>query len=302
MGTDLRRDLPFSINGDKFLIEVQTQHDKTMIFRLVEYKLHGMIQDLSKINWDNSTEMIIKLPQEVLIQLDKSSKTPNEYVVKYQLNDQEITQKIPIIKLWEHDVKSLAQDSKALLLPFLLNKYKHSFRQNPSDGNLGLKFVQEIKDIAHEINVLYNEGKLSEKLAVEMVLARESMVIGLKNQYIAGDNPVREELETMLNVMEEPFVSGVDKLIEQGKQMMQPTIDRLQDAIVKEKMARLDEISKLQDTMQQKETAMKQKETAMQKKLQQEQQARQKEQQAHEKEIAELKQQLAQAIKKGKYH
>ncbi|MCL2014984.1 MAG: hypothetical protein FWG68_01905 [Defluviitaleaceae bacterium] len=115
-----------------------------------------------------------------------------------------------------------------------------------------------------------------------MQQAHKAMILGIKNEYIAKDNPAREELENMLNVSQEPFVSAWDQAIEQGKDMMRPTIEAMQQAMQK-------------------------KQQAMQKKLQKEQRARQKEQQARQKEqqemqtmqaeIDRLKAQLAQAKK-----
>ncbi|MCL2015861.1 MAG: hypothetical protein FWG68_06390, partial [Defluviitaleaceae bacterium] len=278
-----------SINGDKFLLEVQTQHDKTILFRLVEYKLHGLLQSLANKNLDNQHEITIHLPQEILIQVEKST-APAEYTVKYVANNQEIIQKIPVIKLWEQDVQSLASGGKALLLPFLLNKFKQEFAKKPSDEQIGRRFIDEIKTIAAKIYQLFQEEKISGKAAAQMQQAHKAMILGIKNEYIAKDNPAREELENMLNVSQEPFISAWDQAIEQGKDMMRPTIEAMQQAMQKK-------LQKEQQTMQkklQKEQQARQKEQqAMQEKLQKEQQTMQ----TMQAEIARLKAQLAQTQK-----
>ncbi|MCL1999726.1 MAG: hypothetical protein FWG65_13285 [Turicibacter sp.] len=279
METDLRRDLPLSINGDKFLFEAQTTHDEIMLLRLVKYELHGVLQDLANKNMVNQHEVTIPLPQAILIQIDKSDQIPNEYVVKYVLGKEELVQKIPVIKLWEETVQTLSKDGKALLLPFLLNKFKHGFAKNPSDGQLGMEFVEEIKNIDSVIERLLADRKISQKIVIGTDLALKAMIMGLKNEYIAQDNPVREEIEKMLNVSREPYVSAWDQAVEQGRESLKPTIANFKK-----------NIQTLQSNNQ-----------TLQSKLQTEQQARQKEQQARlelEKQLKDLQAQLAKAQKK----
>ncbi|MCL1999124.1 MAG: hypothetical protein FWG65_10200 [Turicibacter sp.] len=72
METDLARDLSFTIDGYLYFIEVQTQSDKTMLFRLIEYEWHGLISNLPQSKqFEEEYRATVILPQEMVIQLDK---------------------------------------------------------------------------------------------------------------------------------------------------------------------------------------------------------------------------------------
>ncbi|MCL1997420.1 MAG: hypothetical protein FWG65_01480, partial [Turicibacter sp.] len=220
MATDLRADTLFSINGVIYQIEVQTQHDKTMLFRLVEYQLNGLLANLSELKLDSKHKTDIPLPQMVIIAIDKSDQVPDFYEVEYTNahTQEKLAQRFPVLKLWEQTIESLAQDGKKLMLPFLVNRYKAVFAKNPMNEQAARDFVKDNFEISTTLSQWYAENQVSHVALHEMKKSQTALIHGFLNEYIGKNNPARKEVEDMV-IFEERRrrPSSGELLIEQGK-------------------------------------------------------------------------------------
>ncbi|MCL1997609.1 MAG: hypothetical protein FWG65_02460 [Turicibacter sp.] len=300
MATDLKADLIFSVNGVIYQIEVQTQHDNTMLVRLVEYQLNGLIANLHELQLDSKHKTSISLPQMALIAIDKSDQVPDFYEVEYidTHTQGKLVQKFPVIKLWEQSVQSLSQDGKKLMLPFLINRYKKAFVKNPKDEQAARDFVKDSREISDTLNKLAAEHRVSSKSLHIMRMAQVALTNGFLNEYIDKNNPARKEVEDMIVFEErERTKNSADLLIEQGKAELQPIVKGLEQTI----QTLLGKIQASEQARKKEKQAMRLEQQAREKVMRLEQQAREEtmrlEQQAREeamqKQIAELQAQVS---------
>ncbi|MCL2016995.1 MAG: hypothetical protein FWG68_12185 [Defluviitaleaceae bacterium] len=222
MGTDLHGDLIFTIGNIRYHIEVQTQHDNIMLFRLLDYQLQGLITklpDSTEFKGEHTFELI--LPKMAIIQLDYSTEPAADfYTVKYRNAEgtQAITQEFPIIKLWEYSLDSIASthSDKKLLAPFTVNKHKQPFVKNPDSAEVAQNFLDDTKKAYSLIENFYKNNQLEYDTYLEMQKAQKAITLGFLENYIGKNNPLRKEVERMVTYREVEFKSVYAQAKDEG--------------------------------------------------------------------------------------
>ena len=191
-------DAVFSIDDHLYNIEFQTTHDGKMLIRLMEYQFNAMLDKLKSMTLDNKYATKVILPHSIVIQLEKSQNVSNYYRLTYidGSTGKTLTQKFPILKMWEHSIKDLSENGQHMLLPF--KPLEHKKKNVDVD-----KFLEDIFDIKERIFNLYNNNIISKNLYEEMYEAHYNITKIIAENYITKDNPKRKEVDDMFTVIKE---------------------------------------------------------------------------------------------------
>ena len=191
-------DIIFSIDDCLYNIEFQTTHDGKMLIRIMEYQLHAMLDKLKNITLGDKYTTTITLPHSIVVQLEKSKNVSDHYQITYVdgSTGHTLTQKFPIIKMWEHSIEDLGKNGHHLILPF--KPLEHRKKNINVDS-----FLKDIFEIKEQIFELYNKGVISEELYKEMYEAHYNITIMVAEKYINKQHPKRKEVEDMFTVIKE---------------------------------------------------------------------------------------------------
>jgi DNA repair exonuclease SbcCD ATPase subunit len=142
-------DMIVQIEGHSYLFECQSQYTDRMIIRVFEYSLLHSWR--GKVVTEDS-RIRLRLPQAMVIYLDKRKKTREEAVL--ELEDTEGTvfrYKIKQITVLNHSIQELEQKKYILLLPFLIIKLKDTAKKAKTREEED-KIIHELKCLGQELH------------------------------------------------------------------------------------------------------------------------------------------------------
>jgi len=200
-------DMFFIIDGIMYGLEFQTQRDKTMLCRIVEYQFSALIRSIKETPFPNEYEGEVALPHMALVQLEESDDVPDQYKLWFvnKVTGKKLLQESPIVKLWEHTIEDLAKDGKKLLLPLAPIMFRKKVKNGVLDEKSAREFGQFNVDVFNTMDSLNKQDELSDRALEEMYFALNSLFEYFLKKYIRKDNPARKEVETMFAQLEGPL-------------------------------------------------------------------------------------------------
>ena len=209
------------INGHIYNLEFQTVNDKTMPLRLLKYELNILLNEISNLESAGEFRETVELPIMAVIQLEKSENLPEQYGV--DLIDREtgnmLTRKHRIIKLWEHTILDLAQQDKAMLIPFVAIKNRKSLATGKNESSFR-NTIDDVKESYKVITELVKTGQISESAFLAYHNSTTHISQYLLDKYFAVDNPLRKELEMVIAEarQEKTYINWADIYKAEGRE------------------------------------------------------------------------------------
>jgi hypothetical protein len=189
-------DMMFSIDGVVYHIEFQTLYDKTMVLRFFEY---GAAKALDLADAGALQERVVfEFPSPLLIQLEKGGKTSNSIPAAMKISGRSDVYEfdIPVIKVWEYELKAMVEREWYLLLPFILMRYMRDL--NSAEDIDALRSA--LNDIDSAIYKLAVETDEKERISGELAVTLEEALLYLKSliteKYIK-DTEKKKEIDDM---------------------------------------------------------------------------------------------------------
>jgi len=225
-------DMIFSIDDKVYGIEFQTQHDNTILCRIAEYQFNAMIDMVKNTGFSNEYEGELALPRMTMIQLEKSENVPAHYKLWFvnEETGEKISQKFPIIKMWEHTVENLSQNGMHLLLPFKIIDIRKSIKGKEMDSETTARFLEMNAEIDNKITELFYDAGLSYTAMEKMNHAHGSLIRYFNEKFISDTNPRKGEVENMFaevmdrrnvitkeDILHEGMTQGLQKGLQEGK-------------------------------------------------------------------------------------
>jgi len=204
-----------------FHIEFQTGEDKTMAIRVLRY-------DLSKANENqylngNNNEIILYMPQSLVIHIEAHENIPNEYRAVIVFADGDTKEfKVPVLKYWELSDEYLIKHNLFPLLPlkiFLLRAELDKLTKN-NDVRAKQAAILKARDtaekIAKEAAELNNSGRLIDEDFKKVLIAIANLFIHLNNRYKV-DESINEGVKTVLVELDFSEANKNRIAVERGK-------------------------------------------------------------------------------------
>jgi len=172
-----------------------------MIIRTLEYKFNITLNNLKNIDTKNNKfEVNIELPSMSVIQLEESNDVPDNYIVNFVNKDtsEKLTQKYPIIKLWEYSIDDLVSSNKKMLLPFTTLKFRKEVKNGELDIQSTINFKEHILQLQKNIVKFFKDDIVPIKTLDEWATSINYIANYIYKKYIKKNNPLRKEVEDML--------------------------------------------------------------------------------------------------------
>ena len=185
-------DIMISLDGDIYHIEIETDGDQSIAIRIIGY---GFGYAMSAIrNKDFDEDIIVELPNPILIQIDRSDKLPDIIPIQLKVSgsNDSLSYNITVLKLWNYTIDRLLNDELYLLLPFALMRYRKR-AGTPEDIE---ELKASIRQIRESITRLYEEGQISAYLATNLMDAT-SKIARIINAIYSNNQEIGREVETM---------------------------------------------------------------------------------------------------------
>ena len=186
-------DMIFTLDGVAYHIEFQTTADKTIVIRIMGYGVGHALNSLKA--GGSHEEAVLELPVPVLIQIDKDDSIPDKIPASIRLSGREDSYsfEINVIKLWNHDAKSLVSHGFHLLLPFLLVKHRKG-KNSAADEKA---FLDEYVEVKKAITELYESKEIRSDLMVNLYTILAGIVKHINATRFDDSERIEKEMAEM---------------------------------------------------------------------------------------------------------
>jgi len=185
-----------------FHIEFQTAEDNTMAIRVLRYDINKAAEN--QLLSGNKDELILYMPQSLVIHIEAHQSIPNEYKAVIVFADGD-TKKftVPVLKYWELSDEDLIKRNLFPLLPLQIFLLRAELDKLTKDNNVQAKHaaILRARDIAERIAKeaagLNKTGRLIGADYRKVLKAIANLFIHLNDRY-KGDENLNEGVRSVL--------------------------------------------------------------------------------------------------------
>ncbi|HEY5561584.1 MAG TPA: hypothetical protein VIK72_07465 [Clostridiaceae bacterium] len=198
----------------EYILEFQTQNDKSIGIRLFRYSFELKVQSINDLNVN---PIIIDLPNPYVIMLEENKNVPDlqEIIIRIP-NGEQLKYSSRVLKYWQYDLDLLYKNNMYLLFPLKvfqvrkkINKIKESGKKTPKYDLLinGIKddIFKVTKEILEHINIIYKERTIEVSEYNEFGVVITNLILYLC-QEVDKLSHVDEEVRDMIKTLYDPKV------------------------------------------------------------------------------------------------
>ena len=243
-------DSSFKIIDDKgyeerFLIEVQSTSDNSMIVRIFEYAVQIALDAGSVAG----NELTVSIPNASIIFLRSKRTTPDRMTINVQTPGGDVKFDVPVVKVKSYTLSDMFGKGLYFLLPFYIFNVENKFQKYESDSEELEKLKDEyVKFMAGldkavtdgEISVYYRRVILDMSKKVLEGLARRYEKVQKEVKEIMGGRVLEHEGKTILNQgIEQGIAIGEERTLNAAIEFMRlngmsnEQIDSFRDLVLK---------------------------------------------------------------------
>ena len=214
-------DAIFKFDGNTYHFECESKNDGEIMLRISQYDMNIAFRNAE---YDKYT-VNMQLPETAVIFLRNHRKIPDEGTITYHKGNQELTHKVPFLKVKEYTLEELSNKHLYILLPFYLMRYEYAIKHTKNKYEL----------IENEARRVYDVIEYAYKVELIGMTEYENILSLCKNviNVICENTEIEERLveamgyDTVILTAEE---RGVIKGIKQGK--LEQLVELVRDGLL----------------------------------------------------------------------
>jgi len=144
-------------NKTRFIIEVQSTPDNTMIVRIFEYSAQIAL-DSAVVEGNKLT---VTIPNASIIFLRSNSQTPDEMIIEIATPEGNINFKVPVLKMKNYSLSEIFEKELYFLLPFYIFNKEKDFSLYEKDSAKLKDLKEEYNNFVDRIDEAAIDGKIS---------------------------------------------------------------------------------------------------------------------------------------------
>lgn len=161
-------DCIFSINEEKYHLELQSTYDGRMVIRVVEY---DFITALERLQYGGEPEIELELPNSAVIFIKEDKRIPKEYVIKFKSGDNYMYHKVKVMEFSRYSIEEIISKKLFILLPFYITRYEDALGRNDVDlAEQSIKVIKEMLQACCEDGTIWGNDVGALEGMVERVI------------------------------------------------------------------------------------------------------------------------------------
>lgn len=208
-------DAIFKFDGNTYHFECESKNDGQIMLRISQYDMNIAFRNAEYDKYSVNME----LPETAVIFLRNHRNIPDEGAITYRKGNQELTHKVPFLKVKEYSLEDLSDKHLYILLPFYLMRYEYAIKHTKNKYGLIENEARRVYDV---IECAYKAGLIG-MTEYENILSLCKNVIDV----ISKDTEIEERLveamgyDTVILTAEERGI--VKATVEHIKSLMEAT-------------------------------------------------------------------------------